>query len=260
MPTKLIIKKPNESGLSSYIIVAERLNLSNEVVKPGESMQKELDSLTNPEGQVDAYKKGHAQRELSLIQAKALAHLAFLGYTDQTYNNVFFTPKGQVAILDTEPMHRCWKKKEKQFFNIYKIQNIKDFILRLLFNNWLGGRLTYNETHEYGRKLSAINYLKSYCTLQVKQEVEKIEKNYYQGILHRSIGRCVTGIVASIAIPFLFASLPYSTFVIIPCLGVSVLKTISSVLQTVRLVGLNALSQMEEGRFKFVRLIEIDCI
>lgn len=269
VPKKFIIKNPDGSGLDSYIIVAEKMRLTDEVVKPTEEYESTLkkeDLSFDLVGQAKAFIEGKPQKELSLEQAKALANLAFLGYTDQTYNNVFFTPDGKVAILDTEPMHRHWKKQEKKFFNIYTIWKDKKsknstthFKLNLFCNNWFG-RLNYNETNEFGRKLSGIAYLKSYCTPNATVEVEKIQKNHYQSVLKKSITRCVVAAVTSIALPLILSAMSFTAPVIIPLCAASALKTLSSGLQTLQILGLNQLSQMTGAYSKFLGLIEIGCI
>nr|MBA3817158.1 hypothetical protein [Parachlamydiaceae bacterium] len=233
VPQKFIIKNSSTSGLCSYIVVSEKIKLSEEVIKPTDLLEAEIKTEVNQVGQAKAFLEGKPQKELSIQQAKALAQLAFLGYTDQTYNNVFLTTEGKVAVLDTEPMHRSWKKQERQFSNIFKIwkdrkKNNKPspFIIHLIFNN-LFGRFTYNKTNEFGRKISGTTYLKAYCSPTAKIEVEKIEVAHYQSILKRAKVRALAGAVTSVATLALLIPMPYLAPVIIPFGAASILKTLS---------------------------------
>jgi hypothetical protein len=99
-----------ESKNGEYFVAAKKVDLSNEVASVSDiSFKNNISSFTLG-GQCKAFNEGASQRDLTPTQAKALAELAFLGYTDQSYNNVFFTKTGKVAILDTEPVKRVMKK------------------------------------------------------------------------------------------------------------------------------------------------------
>ncbi len=57
-----------------------------------------------------AFAKNSPQRSLTPIQAKTLANISILGCTDLSYNNLYFTQDGKVALIDTEPHKRALKK------------------------------------------------------------------------------------------------------------------------------------------------------
>lgn len=260
VPKKFIIKNPNLSGLSAYIVVSEKLKLSEVVIKPSDELETMLKTevlTSNPIGQTKSFLEGKPQKELSIDQTKILAHLAFLGYTDQTYNNVYLTHENKVAIIDTEPMHRTWKKEEKTFFNIFSIwkkDRTHPFFLNLIFNNWIAGRFTYNETNEFGRKLAGTAYLKSYSSQNAKIEIDKIENSYYQKIYQRSLIRVLAGVVSSVAIfSFHLPAAPISTI----SLGtIAVLKTTSLISQVFQLNLLNFLNKEN----KLSGMIKAGCI
>ena len=96
VPNKYIYWHREES---KFYVVAERLNLSNEVPKPASTELEEILCKNKP------------QRSLTVVQAKSLAELSFLGLTDLSYNNLLFTQEGKVAIIDTEPVKRAYKKR-----------------------------------------------------------------------------------------------------------------------------------------------------
>jgi len=77
--------------------------------------------LAQQGGQAAALYKGARERLLTVKQANGLAKLSFLGYTDQSYNNMFFLKDGRVAILDTEPVKRAYKKLnlKSRFFRLF---------------------------------------------------------------------------------------------------------------------------------------------
>lgn len=107
VPKKYLYYKKDEQR---YYVVAEKLDLSAEIVGIESSLlEEDLKSTTEP-GQLEALRRGAKKRSLTSIQAKALAELSILGYTDLTYNNMYFTKDGKVALLDTEPQKRLFKK------------------------------------------------------------------------------------------------------------------------------------------------------
>ena len=101
-----------------FYVVAEKMNLSPEVPTPAsldiEAAFKEGGPSVG--GQMQALANNAPKRSLTPAQAKALAELSVLGYTDLTYNNLYFTQDGKVAIIDTEPVKRSLKKMTKSSF------------------------------------------------------------------------------------------------------------------------------------------------
>ncbi len=106
-----------------FYVVAQKLDLSREVASPAsadiENALKRGASIRGEQGYALA---NHApKRSLTPTQAKALAELSILGYTDLTYNNIYFTRDGRVAIIDTEPVKRGLNKivKASLFFFLF---------------------------------------------------------------------------------------------------------------------------------------------
>lgn len=96
---------------NQFYVVAEKMDLSSEVATPS-SVENEtaLKSLSSLGGQVQALANNAPKRSLTPIQAKTLAELSVLGSTDLSFNNLYFTRDGKVAIIDTEPQKRSLKK------------------------------------------------------------------------------------------------------------------------------------------------------
>lgn len=100
-----------------FYVVSQKIDLSSDVVQPTKEAHDAYkafpkDAIDQIGGQFKSLLTGiPTQRPLTPLQAKGLAELAVLGYTDQSYNNVFFTRDGKVAIIDTEPVKRLAKKK-----------------------------------------------------------------------------------------------------------------------------------------------------
>ncbi len=108
VPKKFIYFHEKEK---KFYVVAEKMNLSREVAKPASTeiaYNFKQDNLSG--GQAKALHDGAEQRSLTSIQAKTLAELSILGYTALSYNNLYFTQEGKVAIIDTEPKKRRLKK------------------------------------------------------------------------------------------------------------------------------------------------------
>ncbi len=102
------------SKSEQFYVVAKNMNLSGNVAKPSKNFEKEL-SLSREEGgregkQTDAFRSNAPQVSLNVDQARGLAKLACLGYTDLSYDNLFFSQDGKVAIVDTAPVKRRMKK------------------------------------------------------------------------------------------------------------------------------------------------------
>ncbi len=118
VPRKYIYWHKEES---KFYLVDEKMELSDEVVTPASA---EIEAIFKGEGailggQTQALASGALRRSLTRIQAKALAELSVLGYTDLSYNNLYFTKDQKVAIIDTEPQKRFLKKRCKSNFLYY---------------------------------------------------------------------------------------------------------------------------------------------
>ncbi|MFA6915877.1 MAG: hypothetical protein WC222_05730 [Parachlamydiales bacterium] len=107
VPEKYIYYHSQEDKL---YVISKKIELSNEIASINSPHREEILKKSERMGQVQALREGKPKRDFTPIQARALAELASLGYTDLNYNNLFFTKDGKVAILDTEPFTRACKK------------------------------------------------------------------------------------------------------------------------------------------------------
>lgn len=174
VPEKFIL--PDPSNYSGFVVIAEKLALSNEVGRIFSEDFAHIVALQR-EGQFHAYATGAPQRRLNAQQVNALARLAFLGYNDQNYNNLFFTIDGKIAILDTEPLNRFMKKA----------------LQRNVIRKCLG---LYNHSIANLRAFHATSDLKFVCSPVQQTVVERIE---YLKSISKMITRlavCTLGIYA----------------------------------------------------------------
>lgn len=178
-------------------------------------------------GQAKALLEGSVQRELTTIQAKGLAELAFnCGYTDLTYNNLFFKD-GKVVILDTEPVKRTFKKQLKQSIFFY-----------------LFGEMDSIKTQQ---ALTGTAKLKLYSNSDAKKAIEKVEKTHVLWSLAKLITKLA--IVCSIIYftPTGVALLPLtgliSTMVKVIAIGILALKAVIIMLNTLSVVMMHRLSK-----------------
>lgn len=93
-----------------FYVVSEKMDLSAEVATPASKDIEAVFKAGQFSGQAGALTNNAPKRSLTPTQAKALAELSILGYTDLTYNNLYFTKDGKVAVIDTEPVKRFVKK------------------------------------------------------------------------------------------------------------------------------------------------------
>ncbi len=114
VPTKYLYWN---TAQNQFYVVAEKMDLSSEVGMPtsGE-VEANFKAGASFGGQLQALANNAPKRSLTPPQAKALAELSVLGYTDLSYNNLYFTQDGKVAIIDTEPLKRSLKKMSKSSF------------------------------------------------------------------------------------------------------------------------------------------------
>lgn len=160
---------------NQFYVVAEKMNLSSEVATPASKDIENACKAVAPsfEGQLQALANNYPKRSLTPIQAKTLAELSFLGYTDLSYNNLYFTEDGKVALIDTEPRKRSLKK----IFN------------SSFFARWLGdkGSLLTQQS------IAGIAKLKLYTDDPTAlKAVQRVEKNHVLW----SIARLITKISA----------------------------------------------------------------
>jgi len=153
-------------------------------------------------------------------QAKALAELSVLGYTDLTYKNMFFTTDGKIAIVDTEPVKRIIKK--------------------LFFLNPISVFLNDKDALLTAQSIAGIIKLKTVCsTLDAKQEVEKVEKNAAMWTLAKLVCKIA---IACLALYFIPAAVIPVSGLLATCIKVClVLKTINL---TVRLLDISFLCHL----------------
>ncbi len=133
--------------------MSEKLDLSDDIVKVSAAVKAALSAtatvaLRSLPGSRLGLLLGQAPasvRPLSVEQIKGLAEMVFLGLSDLSYNNLFFTREGKLALIDTDPEARKEKKdlwktllfkivgsKDDYRFNL-KMQNLQQ--LKLLTTN-----------------------------------------------------------------------------------------------------------------------------
>lgn len=179
---------------NQFYVVAEKMNLSPEVAQPAsqeiEANFKRCGALYG--GQMGALDQGASKRSLTPVQAKALAELSILGYTDLTYNNLYFTQDGKVAIIDTEPLKRSFKKLIKSNF-LYFLLGDKEFVLTQ-------------------QSIIGIAKLKTYTSDPTAlQAVQKVEKNHALWMIARLIAKISAVTLAVYLTPTITAFIPIAT-------------------------------------------------
>ena len=123
VPKKYLYWNKNESR---FYVVAEKMPLSKEVAKPASiEIENCLKGDKTSRGQQKALIENAPRRSLTSIQAKSLAELSILGYTDLTYNNLYFIQGGKIAIIDTEPVTRGLKKRMKSTWVFFLFRDME---------------------------------------------------------------------------------------------------------------------------------------
>lgn len=199
---------------NQFYVVAEKMNLSSEVGTPSADVEAIFKQASAFGGQLRALANNAPRRSLTPTQAKALAELSFLGYTDLTYNNLHFTHDGKVAIIDTEPVKRSLKKMQKSNFFVF------------LFGD-KGARLSQ-------QSIAGIAKLKLYTDNPIAlQAVQRVEKN----LVLWSIAQLITKISAvTLAIyfaPAIMAVIPIAavaTTLIVSFIAIAILKNLFLIL------------------------------
>ena len=185
MPQKYLYWRETER---KFYVVAEKLDLSNEIAKPHAEIEQPWRTCGDKfGGQIKKIGEGVQQRMITLLQARSLAQMSFLGYSDLTYNNLFFDKEGKIAIIDSEPL-------KKQFYDNINASWMK----------YLADRSGLVAQHG----LTGTAKLKTYCpTPDLLQEVEKVEKSHVLWYIAETITKLVLVVIAfkvtaGLAIPF----------------------------------------------------------
>lgn len=190
VPHKYLYWHPQEQ---QFYVVSEKLDLSDEVATPRDLNTEnafKATALLGVEGQVQALDQGKPQRELTPDQAEALAQLSIqAGYTDLTYNNMFFTKDGKVAIIDTEPVKRGLKK--------------------MVANNKIAYLLADKRAWLAQQSIAGIAKLKSSChDLIALRKVEKVERGHVLWNITILVGKIALSVLIIASLPTALALLP----------------------------------------------------
>lgn len=212
-------------GNKDYCVVYVRLDISEEVVSLYSTETRE-EIMNVPEleleGQEQALKRGAQERDLTPSQAKALAELSILGYTDQTFNNFFFTVDGKVAILFTDPVKRVTAGKTNSFF-VDKSA--------LLANQSICG----------------IAKLKQFCIdPEARKQVELVEKNHVLWTIAKLTLKLALGCLVIYAIPRAISSLGLpgrvATLLKVSLLTLPLIKNIGLTIQVLHVLSVWTMS------------------
>ncbi len=158
VPQKWLYEREGE-----VYVVSQKLGLSEEVVAL--SPQKEAvfrgpDNAVHIVPGTQLYRLNQdvvPRRALTAQQVKGLAEMVFLGLTDLSYNNLFFTVDGKFAILDTDPESRAVKK-----------DAWKGLVFRLLGSK---------EDVRFAFKMTGMRILKIICSgQQTFHQIQEVEK------------------------------------------------------------------------------------
>lgn len=144
-----------------FYVVAQKAVVDEEVAEPRPEAAEILRSQAVQAlgGQVKAFNENKPQRALTVVQAKALAEFAKMGYYFLGYQNLYFTPDHKVTIFETEPVKRSLKKN----FSSNS------------FNYWFKSKRALLTQ----QAIVGISRLKFYCSNPLAlKEVEKIEKRH----------------------------------------------------------------------------------
>lgn len=211
-----------------FFVVSKTLKLSNEVGKPAtkeienvlKSAYKHIPALKEQGGQVKALYEGKTQRELTSQQARALAKLTDVGYTDYTYNNLYFTKDGKVAIIDTE--------------------NVKRVLNKAYAANWVFFVLGDMGSLLAQQAIAGMAKLKLCCNEAALKEVNAVEKRVALWAIAKLTSKIALQCLAIYVIPRAINLLPIggaaAKALKVTLIGVTVLRTLSL---TINLVSVN---------------------
>ncbi len=122
-----------------FVLHEKIQNLSEAVIKPADKYieffksggkkvtEKEANTLIYPDQSYRLY-KDTAQISLTASQSKHLAELAFLGFSNVDYNNLFFDQNKNLVLISTQPKDRALKKLLQNSFVRRWLINGKSFI------------------------------------------------------------------------------------------------------------------------------------
>jgi len=171
-----------------FYVVAEKLALSDDVATPHAEIKQSWEKHgAQFGGQLKKMKDGAHQRKITPLQARSLAQMSFLGYSDLTYNNLFFDKEGKIAIIDSEPI-------KKQFYDNLNASWMK----------YVSERSGLVAQHG----LIGTAKLKTYCpTPELLKEVEQVEKSHVLWYAAETITKLVLVIIVwkvttGVVIPF----------------------------------------------------------
>ncbi len=228
---------------NQFYTIAEKMELSSDVVALAsvalEDDFKKASDLGGQGGQMEALARGAPKRSLTAVQARDLAKLAILvGYTDLSYNNLYFTNEGKVAILDTEPQKRSLKKRERSS--------------PLFFFKDRGALLTQ-------QSIAGIAKLKLYTDTQAALEaVQKVERNHVLWRIAQLITKIFLLMMGLCFFPTIAALIPIAELAITLCLSFAVLATVKNYFLTLDLFNVCLLwlwsCQGGEGVAKIVNM------
>ena len=236
VPEKYLYWNENEKR---FYAVAKKVPLSDEVVKPIPEFESSLEAgAPILGGQAQAFVDGKQQRALTLVQAKALAELCVLGYTDLSYNNFFFTVDGKVAIIDTEPHKRALKK--------------------ATFNSKIGYWLGDKGSMLAQQAISGMARLKLVCTdPSALKEVEKIEQKHALWSMTKLIGKIAVGILIIYGALYALPRLSINAMVIkvlkVTAVAIAILKVLILTLNMLSIKKVWSLSQ--QGLPGFIQIV-----
>ncbi len=206
-----------------FFVVAEKVDLSDEVASPQSDQVKEIikqDAFLG--GQALALVEGKSERDITPEQAKALAELSFLGLTDLSYNNMYFTNDGRIAIIDTEPLKRTIKK--------------------AMSDSWIPW-FTDRDTWVMAQAIAGTAKLKMACAdPEAIKAVEKVEKDHFLWNMAKLIGKIALAVLVFCLVPPLLAQLAIAGAIVtalqIAILGYATLKALGLLLSTLHISSL----------------------
>lgn len=226
VPKKFLYWNENENR---FYVVSKKVDLLEDVAEPSDFLEPLLDAALAKQfgGQVKAFTKGKPTRALSPEQARGLSELSILGYTDLTYNNLFYNTDGKVAIIDTEPVKRGLKKE----------------LAKNKFAMWLGdkGALLAQQS------ISGMAKLKMYCNSEALREVKKVEQKHVLWSIAKLIGKIAFYSFALYVLTKAVALLPIGALAVkalkISLIAIAILKILVLVLNVASVATIWKLSQ-----------------
>lgn len=229
IPRKYIHIRPNGQA----VVVAQKLDLSDRVVRidreTADACLPQLQSGSRERSIISRANNGDDEKTVALTtrQCQILATLAFSNaeFHDISFANLFLTKTGKLALVDTEPVKRAWKK-----------NNLGNRLAKLFF--------TSKTAIAVIQGLIATAKLKTFAatTEEAKKAITKIEnKNIVIAIAKIVTKIAVVAFVAYacmafIPAGFLFAAIKYT---VVAMSGVNILTTAINILAILNITRLN---------------------